>query len=181
MADDLKKSPVENDDSDKVIVFFKNVKRVGILSFKKVFDLFVKRDELLYDDGSDEMSVPLDIVLRRIIYGVFIGYGFLMGFLMQNYASSLIIRFSAWAAGVEITSSNIPSSPLTIIVSIVVIFVIYLAGIVGQMLIYMLFKKLFASKMYNGLQDVQIGFMYGVLLILLTTILGILIPYNIFL
>lgn len=186
MSDESKERPSEPEVSDKMRERLSQAKDVMRLGFGKLFEgvqkvIFHKEEEVLYDDGSEGQPISGEAILTRVIYAVFAVYGIVAGFLMQNYAASLILQFSAWAAGVDITSSRIPSSPLTIIASIIIVGVVYLAGLVLEGLIYMLFKKLAAPRLYDGLQTVQIGFMYGILLIIVFTILGILLPVNVFL
>lgn len=155
--------------------------------WKQVRDLLVRKlfsreeEDVVYDDGSGRPEVAKDVLAQRTIRLTFGIYGSISGLLMQNYAAYLIRAFNAWAAGVKITSSDIPSSALTILMAIVIVGIVYTAGVVIAGFLYFSFKKVFVSALDDVEQSCQEGFMLCVLAMIVATILGILLPWNLFL
>lgn len=138
-------------------------------------------EEALYDDGTGKEHVSGEVIVTRFVNTVFIVYGLLGGYFMQQYTEYLFRKFAAWTVGVSLATENIPATPITIIVDILIVFMIYTAGIVIMTLFYFIFKWTVSKRVYEGLQMCQVGFMYGILCIVFMTLLWIVLPFNIFL
>lgn len=129
------------------------------------------------EDGHDVSPVMKKLAICNIVFAI---YGFISGIFIQNYCQYLCRSFAAFACGMKLTSPNIISSPLTIIMDIVLIFVCYLSVVVVAGCIYFLFKTfLFHDDDEEEFKELlQVAFMYAMMLIVLTGIVCLIIPFN---
>lgn len=135
----------------------------------------------LWDDGEGGYADTQEDAAVSLMNWTFIIYGVLAGFVAQNYAGFAIRSFSTWAAGVSLTSPGDYSSPLTIIVSCLIVFGVYVAVMVLHLLIYVVFKLTVTSLIYDGKQLAQIAFSYGLLAIIAASLISLALPGNFFL
>lgn len=141
----------------------------------------IRKDEnVLWDDGANNNIANADEMKGIIINVVFIVYGLIAGFIAQNYSAYLCRKFAAWACGVGIASEYIVTSPLTTIMSGVIILVVYTGSFVCEGLIYWIFKLLYEKDLYNGKEQMQVAYVYGLLTNLLMSLICFMIPGNVF-
>lgn len=154
-------------------------------SVSHFFHIFEPDEEdPLYDcDAEDQGTWTPNRIAVWIINGVNIVYGLVGGFLTQNYLAYRSLRFMAFAAGVDFSDmiDRSYATPLTVCMDIVFFFCFYLALVVIQSIFYVFLKWVFREKLRDPAQQCQIGFMYGVLCIVLSGLVGILVPFNVFL
>ena len=134
-----------------------------------------------YDLDVDEDTESPFFKKQRICDIVFLIYGFLAGILGQQYAEYECRAFQAFACHKSLTSPHLESSPLTIIVSIVIIFSVYLSIAAIWGCIYFLLK---ATLLKDGGDDeiemLQIAAMYAVLEIVFIGLFCSILPFNMF-
>lgn len=140
-------------------------------------------EDPLYDcDAQDNGVWTPNRIATWIVNGVNIVYGLVGGFLTQNYLAYRSLKFMAFAAGIDfakMTSRSNPT-PLTVCMDIVFFFCFYLALIVVQGILYVVLKFLLKEKLFDAKEQCQVGFMYGVLCIVVSGLIGILVPFNVF-
>lgn len=160
------------------------VGEVFVKSIKNIFKVFHPDEEdPLYDyDAVDKGKWTPNRICTWVVNGVNITYGLIGGFIMQNYLAYRSLRFIAFAAGVDFATMHDRSlaSPVTVLMDIVFFFVFYLSLIVMQAIFYVVFKFLFQEHLFDPEDTCQVGFMYGVLCIVLSSLIGIVVPINVF-
>ena len=170
---------------NKILQFAKSI----VLSMKPALQalwrqakLFVGKlrgdEDVLWDDESEDMSVEADPQVK-LMYLVFVIYGFIAGFLAQHYAGFMITKFAAWAQNVSLAEADISSSPLLVLVSCVIVFCFYLAALCLQAVIFAVFTVLYKRREGDP-QVVQTAFAYGVLAMAVISLISLVIPGNIF-
>lgn len=140
-------------------------------------------EDPLYDcDAEDKGTWTPNRIATWVVNGVNVVYGLIGGFLTQNYLAYRSLKFMAFAKGVEFSkmTSRMYPTPLTICMDIVFFFCFYIALIVIQGLLYVGLKFLLQEKLYDPKEQCQVGFMYGILCIVISGLIGILVPFNVF-
>lgn len=172
---------------DKVIERLKYVWQLVLLSWTNLINAVgskLGKDKAdYYEEGSEDSHDASPVMQKLAVCNiVFAIYGFISGIFIQNYCQYLCRSFAAFACGVNLTSPNIISSPLTIIMDVVLIFICYLSVVVIAGCIYFAFKTfLFRNDDFEEfLELLQVAFMYAMMLIVLTGIICLIIPFNFF-
>lgn len=158
-------------------IFIKSIEMI-IRQFRDIED-----DGNLYDlDAVDEGEWSPERVKIWIINGVNIATGLIGGFLVQNYLSYRSLRFMAFAAGVDFSElhGRTLASPITILVDIMFFLAFYLALGIVFTFFYHVMHFLFKRDLMDCKEICQVGYMYGVMCAVISTLLGIILPFNIF-
>lgn len=118
---------------------------------------------------------------QKICMIIFMVYGFVSGILGEQYAEYWCKAFQAFACNASLTSENLETSPLTIIVGIIIIFSVYLSiAVIAGCIYYILFITLLRNDGDDEIEMLQIAFMYCILEIVLLGLVCFAIPFNVF-
>lgn len=140
-------------------------------------------DEDLYDlNAESEGEWSPERVRIWVINGVNIALGLIGGFFVQNYLSYRSLRFMAFAAGVDFADLNgrVLSSPITILVDIMFFLAFYFGLAIIFTFAYHVMVFLFKKDLMDCKEICQLGYMYGVMCTVISSLLGIILPFNIF-
>ena len=143
---------------------------------------FVKYEEPAYYNGMEDDGPSEDSVKTHLIYIIMGVYGSVAGFFACQYCKYLSQRFGCLAWGIEFTSRKIQHyGVFHYLVDIIAVFVVYfLVGTLG-VLLNTLLKMLWAKDIYQGQEVCQIGMMYGLVFMVVVSLIMLIIPWNIFL
>lgn len=159
--------------------------KMFVLAIETIIKTFSNSDdeESLYDlDGDSPGEWSPERVKIWIINGVNIFIGLIGGFIVQNYLSYRSLRFMAFAAGVDFSElhGRTLSSPITIIMDIVFFVAFYTVLVIIFTCAYYIMHFLFQKDMLDCKEICQVGYMYGVMCTVISGLIGVILPFNIF-
>lgn len=141
-----------------------------------------KKEQASYDDGMGNAPGGHDEKGAKVMYVIMSIYGGVMGFLGCQYCKYLHQRFACKAWGIPLTSKHVKSyGAPQILIDIIAIFVVYfLIGSLG-MLINRFLKYMFSKSIKQCDEAANEALMYGLMFLVVVSVLFIFIPLNIFL
>lgn len=115
-----------------------------------------------------------------IFHVIFLVYGFVAGILAEQYAEYWSKAFAAFASNVALAEyQKVTSTPLTILVSIIIVFFTYVCVVVIGGVIYYIAQKVMGEDITDDvLEQLQISFMYMLMLLILLGLLFFFLPFN---
>lgn len=134
-----------------------------------------------YDLAIDEVIVSPYALQEKVCTIIFLVYGFLCGIFGEQYAEYICKSFNAYCMHHSLSSDNITSSPLTMLGDIVISCSIYFVIITLGFVMYNIMKCVFLKDAGDEeIEKLQIAMMYGLLEIVLLSLLFFILPFNIF-
>lgn len=168
--------------SGKGGAFVQTLKRSVGKIFHKILKLCGKEQESHYDLDIEDDEMPKPYLIKKTVCNsIFLVYGFLAGWIGQQYAEYECRSFQAFACGMSLTTPDLPATPLTILVNIVIIFSVYLSIAVIWGCIYFGLKATWLK--HDGeeeLEMLQDAAMYGLLMVVFVSLLFFALPFNMF-
>lgn len=148
---------------------------------KAIGGLFCK-SSMHYDLDVDEKAKIEPYRAKRTICNlIFVIYGFFSGMIGQQYAEYECRSFQSFACGMSLTSPDLYSTPLTILMNIVIIFAVYLSIAVLLGGVYFGLKSIwFKNAGEEEIEMLQIALMYGLLINIFTSLVFFALPFNAF-
>lgn len=181
----LKKEKTYDDDSlpnSKVGVFFYTLKKAAHNMIYQIGKHCGMEKPSHYDLDVDDDYTQKPYQKKKLVCNIiFIIYGFLAGWLGQQYAEYECRSFQAFACNMSLTSPDLYATPLTILVNIVIIFSVYLSIAVIWGCIYFGIKATWLKN--DGDEEIemlQIAAMYGLLTIVFVSLFFFALPFNMF-
>ena len=181
----LKKEKTYDDDSlpnSKVGMFFYTLKKAAHNMIYQIGKHCGMEKPSHYDLDVDDDHTSKPYQKKKLVCNIiFIIYGFLAGWIGQQYAEYECCSFQAFACNMSLTSPDLYATPLTILVNIVIIFSVYLSIAVIWGCIYFGIKATWLKN--DGDEEIemlQIAAMYGLLTIVFVSLFFFALPFNMF-
>lgn len=179
-----KEKTYDNDDlpDSKAGMFFYTLKKAINNLIYCIIRCFGMEKPSHYDLDVDDDHTPQPYQTKTMVCNIiFVVYGFLAGWIGQQYAEYECRSFQAFACNMSLTSPDLYATPLTILVNIVIIFSVYLSIAVIWGCIYFGIKATWLKN--DGDEEIemlQIAAMYGLLTIVFVSLFFFALPFNMF-
>ena len=143
---------------------------------------FLQKKESLWDDGSENPGVDVNDAKGHLIYVIMSIYGAIGGFFACQYCKYLHQRFACLAWNIPLTSRPVKSYGVpNLVADFICISLVYAFALTVGWLLDRLLKIIFQDKMPQCREVCDIALMYGILFMVLVSIILLFLPFNIFL
>lgn len=142
---------------------------------------FLRPKEAAWDDGTDD-AAPSELEGGGFVYIIMALLGLTEGFFGCQYGRYLHQRYNCMAWGIPLTSRPVKSFGVaTLVVDVVTVLLLAAAMLAITMLVSVILKLLIKNK-YDMYEEISnIGLMIAVLCIVVTVIIMLFVPFNVFL
>lgn len=150
-------------------------------NFKQTIPFF-REEESLWDDGTDNKKTNLDDERGKFIYRIFTIYGVLSGLIACHYCKFMHQKVNCQLWNIPLTSKHVNCYSVIGFLSDCMIFAfVYAFALLLGVVLWAVIKTLYAKTFKNVEEYASAGMMYGLLALVITTIITAFIPFSIFL